>query len=126
MENKNKIVLFDGVCNLCNGFAKFILKKDNKRQFQFISLQSEVGRELASGNNIQGDLDSVILIIRNNVYTESDAAIEILKLLPAPWKWIAVFMIIPLKQRNGIYRWVARNRYKWFGKSEVCSIVSRG
>lgn len=121
--NQKRIVLFDGVCNLCNGFVNFILNRDNKKQFQFIPLQSERGQELISMYDIPRDTDSVILIAENVFYIESTAAIEIIRLLPVPWKWFSVFRYIPLKQRNNIYQWVARNRYKWFGKRDTCRIV---
>ena len=123
MENKSLIILFDGICNLCNGSVNFILKRDKKKLFRFVTLQSERGEELVRQFNISKETDSVILIFENRVFLESEAAIEIVRLLPVPWKWLAFFKIIPLKFRNGIYKWIARNRYRWFGKRNVCRIV---
>lgn len=118
---KNPIILFDGICNLCNGTVRFILKKDRKKQFRFVALQSDEGKNLINEYSISSETDSVILIQNNNYFTESEAAIEISKLLPHPWKWAVIFKIIPKNWRDKIYRWVAKNRYRWFGKQDICS-----
>lgn len=123
MKNENAILLFDGVCNLCNGAVNFVMKRDYKKQFCYVVLQSERGKELLAKNGIPSETDSVILIIENRICLESDAAIEIVRLLPLPWKWFSVFQIIPIKIRDGIYKWIAKNRYKWFGKGNACRIV---
>ena len=117
------IVLFDGMCNLCNGAVDFILKRDRKKQFQYVALQSEEGKKLVDKYHIPSEIDSVILLKDKQVFTESDAAIEIGKMLPAPWKWAGIFRIIPLKIRNSVYRWIARHRYRWFGKRTSCRVV---
>ena len=122
MQTKKHIILFDGICNLCNGAVNFILKRDKKKQFRFVALQSEKGIDLISKFKIAPETDSIILILNNQIYTESDAAIEIAKLLPAPWNWLSVFKIIPKKVRDGIYKWIAKNRYRWFGKRKTCRI----
>ena len=121
MEN-NPLVLFDGVCNLCNGTVDFILKRDRKNQFRFAALQSETGEAIRKKFSISDEIDSVVLIHKEKVFYESDAALEIARLLPAPWKWAVVFKIVPLSWRNVVYRWIARNRYRWFGKKETCRI----
>ena len=123
MQSEKHIILFDGICNLCNGAVNFILKRDIKKQFQFEALQSERGKKLIANFEIAPETDSIILIINNQVYTESDAAIEIARLLPAPWNWFSTFKIIPPKFRNGIYKWIAKNRYRWFGKKETCRVL---
>lgn len=123
MEMKNPIILFDGICNLCNGSVNFILKRDKKKLFQFVSLQSERGVELVYEFQIPKETDSVILIADNQVYLESEAAIHILQLLPVPWKWLAGFEIVPKKLRDKVYHLIARNRYRWFGKRDVCRII---
>ena len=123
MQLENPIILFDGICKLCNGGVDFILKRDRKKQFVFIALQSVKGRELIKKYKISAETDSVIFILNNRVYTESGAAIEILRLLPFPWSWLSVVKIIPKKLRNGIYKWIAKNRYRWFGTRETCRTV---
>jgi len=121
--NKNPILLFDGVCNLCNRTVDFILKRDRAKRFRFVALQSEKGKELIAKFEIPTETDSVILIFKNEVFIESDAVIEIVKLLPTPWKWLTIFKIIPLKLRNRIYNWIAKNRYRWFGRRKTCRVI---
>ncbi|SHF86802.1 Predicted thiol-disulfide oxidoreductase YuxK, DCC family [Mariniphaga anaerophila] len=119
---QNPLVLFDGVCNLCNGTVNFILKRDKQKQFRFVALQSEAGMKIKQKLKIPNDVDSVVLIYNGKVFYESDAALKIVRLLPAPWKWLAAFQIIPQNLRNTVYRRIARNRYHWFGKKNVCRI----
>uniref|UniRef100_UPI0032163809 thiol-disulfide oxidoreductase DCC family protein n=1 Tax=uncultured Draconibacterium sp. TaxID=1573823 RepID=UPI0032163809 len=121
--NSKSIILFDGVCNLCNGSVNFILKRDKKEQFSYLALQSDEGKRLIKEFRAPAKVDSVILIHRNTIYIESDAALKISELLPSPWKWLTVFKVIPKKWRNKIYRCIAKNRYRWFGKQENCRIV---
>lgn len=123
MENGKPILLFDGHCNLCNGTVDFILKRDKKKLFRFGALQSGSGGELVRRFQIPKETDSVILILNNEVFIESDAAIEIARLLPAPWKWFGIFKYIPKKLRDRIYRWIAKNRYRWFGKRTDCRVI---
>jgi predicted DCC family thiol-disulfide oxidoreductase YuxK len=122
MKEQNPIILFDGVCNLCNGTVDFLLKHDSKKQFRFASIQSEAAQLLFRKFQIPAETDSVILIKSNKVYFESDAAIEIAGMLSFPWKMVAVFRIIPKKMRDNIYRRIAKNRYRWFGKRDICRI----
>lgn len=119
---KNPTVLFDGVCNLCNGTVDFILKRDRKKQFRFVALQSETGKKIRRKFRFPEEIDSVILILGEKVFYESDAALEIARLLPAPWKWASFFKIVPENWRNAVYRWIARNRYRWFGKKKECRL----
>lgn len=118
----NPIILFDGVCNLCNGAVDFILKRDKHKQFRFVSLQSETGLYIIKKFKIATETDSVILIQNNKVFIESDAAIKIAQQLTPFWKLLLVFKIIPKKVRDKLYRWVAKNRYNWFGKKQSCRI----
>lgn len=122
MKEQNPIILFDGVCNLCNGSVDFLLKYDRKKQFRFASIQSEAAKLLFRKFQIPAETDSVILIKSNQVYFESDAAIEIAGMLSFPWKMVVVFRIIPKKMRDNIYQWIAKNRYRWFGKRDICRI----
>lgn len=122
MSRGDHIVFFDGVCNLCNQTIDFIIKKDKKEIFGFSSLQSETGKKLLSDYNISEKTDSVILLKKHEVFIESEAVLEIVNLLPIPWKWLIVFKIIPKKIRDSIYRFVARKRYHWFGKKKSCRV----
>lgn len=123
MSKNHKIILFDGVCNLCNGAINFVIKKDKKNNFKFAALQSDIGRELTSKFNIdRSKVDSIILIDGDTHYEKSSAALHIAKHLYGAYPLLFGFMIVPKFIRNGVYDYVARNRYKWFGKKESCMI----
>ena len=115
------IVLFDGVCNLCNGSVQFLLKRDPEGRFRFASLQSDAGRRLMAEHGLAVDsLSSVLLIEGGRVWQESSAALRIARHLPGAWKLLRVFAAVPRPLRDAVYRWIARNRYRWFGKTETC------
>lgn len=118
----NPVILFDGVCNLCNGTVDFIIRRKHGGQFRFVALQSEAGEKLRQYFSISAETDSVVLIYNGSVFFESDAVLEIAWLLSWPWRLAVVFKIIPSKWRNKLYRWIASNRYKWFGKKETCRV----
>ena len=124
MKSKDhKIILFDGVCNLCNGAVTFIIKRDKKDVFKFAALQSEIGRELISKFNIDtSKVDSIILIDGEKHYEKSSAALRIAKYLSGAYPLLFGFMVVPKFIRNAVYDYIARNRYKWFGKKESCMI----
>lgn len=117
------VILFDGVCNLCNGAVKFIIRHDKKNQFMFSSLQSNAGQRLLQQYNFPLDrLSSFILIDKGKAFTRSTGALKVAKKLNGLWPLLFGFMIFPTFIRDGIYNWVASNRYKWFGKKDVCMI----
>jgi len=119
------VILFDGVCNLCNGFVQFIIKRDKNRLFQFASLQSNYGRNLISHFKLPlTATGTVILYHDGKVSVESDASIEIISSLGGMWKCVKVFKIFPRFIRNGLYRLLARNRYRLFGKTDQCMVPS--
>lgn len=122
-KSSHSIVLFDGVCHLCQGAVKFIIKRDPVGRFHFASLQSETAKSLL--NDITGHPDSmgtIILMENDNCYTHSTAAIRIAKGLRFPWSLLYLFIIVPPGLRNVVYKWIAVNRYRWFGKDEACMI----
>ncbi|MCG6188397.1 thiol-disulfide oxidoreductase DCC family protein [Maribellus maritimus] len=121
---KYPLIIFDGVCNLCNGAVDFVLSRDYQKQFRFVTLQSEAGEKVLRELQIPAETDSVILYWKKELFTESEAALEIVRLLPAPWKWAVVFKFIPKKPRDKIYRWIAKNRYRWFGQKQTCRLPS--
>jgi predicted DCC family thiol-disulfide oxidoreductase YuxK len=121
MDTANPIVLFDGVCNLCNGSVQFIIRHDRQGRFRFASLQSSVGQDLQARFGMDpGRLDSVILVEGDRWFKESDAALRIARGMSGAWKALAVFRVIPRPIRDAAYRLIARNRYRWFGKQETC------
>ena len=123
MNSTYPIVLFDGVCNFCNYWVNFAIKRDKKKKLRFTPLQGETAKRLLPQYNISStSLSSVIFIDGNKVYTQSSAAIRICKYLDGGWKLFYGLMIIPKFFRDWIYNIIARNRYKWFGKKDVCMI----
>ena len=122
-ENSKDVIMFDGVCNMCNGFVQFILKHESKPHFYFSSLQSDISISKLQAMGYAIDLEnlkSVLLISNGEVHDKSTAAIEILRKLNR-WGRIAVILyVFPKFLRDFVYDWIARNRYKWFGKQEVC------
>jgi predicted DCC family thiol-disulfide oxidoreductase YuxK len=117
------VVLFDGVCNLCNGFVRFVIRRDRQARFKFGSLQSRGAKELLSRRSNSAAIpDSVVLWENGTVYTESSAALRIARMLGFPWSLAYALVIVPKKLRDAIYSLVARNRYRWFGKRDVCMI----
>ncbi len=124
MGNRDKsILLFDGVCNLCNGFVQFVIKRDPAEQFVFGALQSEIGQSLLEQHQLPKNLSTVVLIHQGKAYTQSDVALETGRILGGGWQAFYVFKwILPAFLRNAIYDWLARNRYRLFGKSEQCMV----
>lgn len=122
-EIHNPILLFDGYCNFCNSSVQFILKREKHQQLVFASLQSNTGKELLKQYNIDASkIDSLVLIDNNKAYIKSSAAIRLSKYLKGLYPLAQVFLIIPPFVRNVVYDYIARNRYKWFGKTESCMI----
>jgi predicted DCC family thiol-disulfide oxidoreductase YuxK len=125
--SNNQVILFDGICNLCNGFVQFVIERDNEGKFKFASLQSDFAADLLAKKNPHFDkenLQSVILIKNDKIITKSDAAIEIGKQLGGLWKASGLLYIFPKFIRNMVYDLVAKYRYKWFGKQDVCWLPS--
>ncbi len=115
------ILLFDGVCNLCQASVQFVLKRDARRAFRFASLQSPIGVELAARFAVDADcLSSVVLILDGNAYTRSTAALRTVKLLRTPWPAMGIFLIVPKFIRDAVYDFIGDRRYRWFGKMDVC------
>ena len=121
----DRIVLFDGVCNYCNAMVNFAIKNDKNEILKFAPLQSEAGKRLKEEYKIAPGIDSVIFIENGNAYTHSDAAIRIAKYLQWPAKVFYGFIIVPKFIRNPFYKWIARNRYKWFGKKDECMVPAK-
>ncbi|HMH24885.1 MAG TPA: thiol-disulfide oxidoreductase DCC family protein [Puia sp.] len=117
------VVLFDGVCNLCNRSVQFIIRRDPQARFHFASLQSAVGQGLLEKFHLPDHhLSSFVLIEGERIFTRSSAALRVLKHLGGGWKLLYAFWIVPPFIRNGVYDWIARNRYRWFGRQDACWI----
>lgn len=121
--NENPVILFDGVCNFCNGTVNFVLKQDRKDVFRFAALQSEAGRKLLEKYKLSTEeFDSFVLLDEGKIYKKSAAALRVMNKLPWFWKEVQLFRVIPTPFRDAIYDFIARNRYKWFGKKDQCMI----
>jgi predicted DCC family thiol-disulfide oxidoreductase YuxK len=119
-----QLVLFDGVCNFCNAAVLKIINKDKKNSFLFASLQSEIGKEITHHFNIDTQkIDSIILVTsKTSFYIKSTAALKIAKHFGGFWKLFQIFWILPTVFRDLVYNYIAKNRYKWFGKKESCML----
>lgn len=122
------IILFDGVCNLCNSAVQFVITHDKRDRFRLAALQSDIGQRLLNDRRIDPEITDSIILIEPGVayYTESEAALKIGQEFGGLWKLLVIFEGIPKKLRDPIYRLVARNRYKWFGKKEECMVPAKG
>ena len=122
-EIEHKIILFDGICNLCNSSVKTIIKHDKNDTFRFAALQSELGLALITEHAIDtSQADSIILIDGGKLFMKSTAALIIAKDLSGAYPILYGFMIVPRFIRNWLYDLIARNRYKWFGKKDSCMV----
>lgn len=119
-----KIILFDGVCNLCNSFVQFVIKYDKKDIFRFVALQSDLGKKIIKNIGLENkNIDSVVFYEPNVFYLiKSNAALEILENLGGIFKIAILLKIFPRFFRDFIYDFIARNRYKWLGKKDSCMI----
>ena len=115
------MILFDGVCNLCNGAVNFVLRHDKKGIFRFASIQSEAGQRLLAAHDLDvRELNSFFLLDKGKVYQKSAAALRVANYFAWYWKELQILRIVPYFLRDAIYDFIATNRYKWFGKKETC------
>jgi predicted DCC family thiol-disulfide oxidoreductase YuxK len=115
------VILFDGICNLCNSSVRFILERDTKEQFLFSSLQSDASKKLLLHLNYKiRQMNSILLVENGQIHEKSEAVLKISARLRFPWNLTNVFRIVPVALRDKIYDLVANNRYRWFGKKDKC------
>jgi|TARA_B110000908_G_C10266295_1_gene464303 predicted DCC family thiol-disulfide oxidoreductase YuxK len=120
------LVLFDGVCNLCNSSVQYVIKHDRYNKFKFASLQSDAAKEiLLQFNENNSDLNSIILIDNNKIFKKSLAVLRLLKILGGVYTLLYIFIIIPKPLRDWVYDYIAKNRYKWYGKKDSCMIPTK-
>jgi len=118
-STKEYIVFFDGICSLCNGFIDFLIKRDKHNRLQYASLQGETAQSKLPTEMVER-LKTIVYYEDGRLFTESDAAIQIMIRLGGFWKIAYILKIFPALLRNWFYRLIARNRYKWFGKRDSC------
>ncbi|UNO50796.1 DCC1-like thiol-disulfide oxidoreductase family protein [Alicyclobacillus acidoterrestris] len=119
--NHDKIVLFDGVCNLCSAVVQFIIRRDALAKFRFAPLSSQVAQKLVGGR-VALEADSVVFIEDGQIYTKSTAVLRILGNLRGIWSLCYVFVVVPTGLRDAVYDSIARHRYRWFGKQATCMV----
>ena len=126
LNSKYDIILFDGVCNLCNSSVNFVIRHDKKNQFKFAALQSDIGEKLGEEYGIDPmKTDSILFISNNKHFIKSTAALKIARRLSGGYPLFYGLMIIPTFLRNWVYDYIAKNRYKWYGKKESCMIPAK-
>jgi len=119
----NPVILFDGVCNLCNGSVQKIIAADPQQQFRFASLQGSFGQQVLKQFHLpSSELSSFILLENNQIFTKSTGALKVARKLSGAWPLLYALILVPRFIRDGVYSIIARNRYKWFGKKESCMV----
>ena len=115
------VLLFDGVCNLCHGTVRFLIERDPAARIRYAPLQSEIGRALLTRFGLDPDaLDTMVLVDAEGAHPRSTGVLRALRVLGPPWSWLQPLMLVPQPLRDILYGWVARNRYRWFGKKDAC------
>jgi predicted DCC family thiol-disulfide oxidoreductase YuxK len=120
---ENPVVLFDGVCNLCNNTVDFLMRKDSRSRLRFASLQGELGRSVQESLRFH-DMQSIIFLENGHIYTRSTAVLRIMKHLDWPWSLMSILLFVPVFVRDWIYSFVAQRRYSLFGKRDTCRVPS--
>ncbi len=124
-SSQHPIIMFDGVCNFCNSSVQFIIRRDPHGYFHFTALQSETARGLLANRELDSSQsDSILLLEDGQLYSSSTAALRIARRLKGWPKLASVFLLVPRALRDPVYRFLARNRYKWFGKQDACMLPS--
>ena len=123
-KDHKTIILFDGICNLCNGAVQFLLKREKQEQFVFASLQSDAAKYILLQYNVKKiSMDSILFIEDGQIYQKSTAVLKISKYLNWPWTMVSVFRLLPLRFRDKMYDLIAKHRYSWFGKKDTCMMA---
>lgn len=123
VSSKHGIILFDGVCNLCNHAVDFVIRRDSHDRFRFASLQEPFLVEFLKTHQIpKAYLDSIVFVYQDKVYVKSRAALEIARLMGGFWRMLYVLVLVPSFLRDPVYDWIAKNRYRWYGKRNSCRV----
>jgi len=123
LSEGHAVVLFDGVCNLCNGAVNFIIDRDPEGHFQFAPLQSNIAQTALKARGQSAlNLDTIVLLETSDVHVRSDAALRIARRLSGAWPLLSIALWVPRPFRDRVYNWVASHRYNWFGRQEACRL----
>jgi len=119
----DNLILFDGVCNLCSALVQFVIRHDPAAKFRFAAIQSEIGGEIFQSHGLDlTDLQTFVFAAEGKMFLRSDAAIEVVSRFGGAWRIFRIFQLVPKVLRDSIYSFVARNRYRWFGRNETCMV----
>jgi predicted DCC family thiol-disulfide oxidoreductase YuxK len=127
-SGEHPVVLFDGVCNVCNRSVNFIIGRDPRARLRFAALQSNAGRRLLEGLGRaipEGDPDTIVVVEGGRLYEQSAALLHIARYMHGAWPLLGAFLVVPRPLRDAVYRWAAARRYRWFGKSDTCRIPTQ-
>lgn len=120
-DDAHPIVIFDGACVMCSGFVRFLLRRDRAKRLRFLAAQTPLGQAIYKHFGLQsGDFDTYVLLENGVARVKSDAALRLFALLGLPWSLLCVGRILPRSMRDALYDFVARNRFRWFGRRESC------
>jgi predicted DCC family thiol-disulfide oxidoreductase YuxK len=123
LEPGHPVLLFDGVCNLCDGTVGFLIARDRQQRLRFAALQSASGRALLARHGLADEqLESVLLVEEGRVHRRSTAVLRAVRYLQAPWRWLSWLRAVPRPLRDAVYAYVARHRYRWFGQRAACRL----
>ena len=122
-KTPDNLILFDGVCNLCSALVQFVIRHDPAAKFRFAAIQSEIGRNIFQSHGLDpADLQTFVFITDGKMFLRSDAAIEVVSRFGDAWRLLGLFRFVPKVLRDSTYSFIARNRYCWFGRKEVCMV----
>ena len=116
------LVLFDGRCHLCARSVRFVLRRERRPYHHFAPLESALAQRLLIKHGVSSDIDAIVLVEGEHVYTHSSAALRLCTALRWPWKACTAFLVVPRCIRDAVYRWIAKRRYRWFGQSDTCLV----
>ena len=120
---EHPVIIFDGVCSLCEWTVIFVIRRDKAGRFRFAAAQSDAGKELQRRHGIDAlEAGTMILVCDGTVYTKSDAALEIARGLDGPWRWLSAFRLVPRPVRDRVYSFIGNRRYAWFGRKDQCLV----
>jgi predicted DCC family thiol-disulfide oxidoreductase YuxK len=126
LSQQQPVVLFDGVCNFCDATINFLIRHDSRARFRFAPLQEAAGQALLQQLGLNtSTFDTFLLLEQGRVYQKSTAALRVLRQLPGAWPLLYGFAIVPVFLRDAVYGFIARNRYRWFGRKDACLIPDK-
>src|SRR5262245_7973528 len=124
LSRGHPVMVYDGACNLCHGWVRFALKRDRKERLRFLAAQSPLGQEFLKRNRLpEQNFESFYLVEDAVILHKSHGFLSMLQYLRWPWPWVAVFSLLPARMLDRLYDWIAQNRFRWFGRRELCLVA---